>query len=476
MKTVLMLVNGFGIETDDSYEVYKQELMPNFDMLMKKYIFSRITSKVNTIYEGYRNMSLEIGELYNYHIYTRENNNGNIKQNANVTNIINELNNKKSKLHLFAFVDTSLKISENIKSFIKTINELKDKKIFVHIVLTSTNYEDYPNILDTLSRINVDISEYATIGMVLGLETILNSNPIIELNFFLKTLITEVGERWQSFKQKLDVSYGTKKAPTSIKPFVVNNGFALSNNDLVMIWNYDNIDLTNFINGIKAINYGKEVTNNINFYSLFPITYQTQIPYILNYEKSERSLASNMKGLNFKSLVVANTKDINVINYYLNGLDSVNNPDITYVDVNNVNYDVSGIVNLINSYPQELIIINYDITNVDTVEKLQEELKNIDNVIGGIYNYFINNDINIIISSLYGMEKTIPNEKEEICHVKYDKVPVIYVNKNITKKDYLINDGNIDGLLKLCYKTVNNEYKGEIMLERKNLLYRLLFK
>ena len=68
-------------------------------------------------------------------------------------------------------------------------------------------------------------------------------------------MITEVGERWQSFKQKLDVSYGTKKAPTSIKPFVVNNGFALSNNDLVMIWNYDNIDLTNFINGIKAINY-----------------------------------------------------------------------------------------------------------------------------------------------------------------------------------------------------------------------------
>ena len=56
-----MLVNGFGIETDDSYEVYKQELMPNFDMLMKKYIFSRITSRVNTIYEGYRNMSLEIG-------------------------------------------------------------------------------------------------------------------------------------------------------------------------------------------------------------------------------------------------------------------------------------------------------------------------------------------------------------------------------------------------------------------------------
>ena len=476
MKTVLMLINGFGIEKDDSFEVYNQEIMPTFDTLMKKYIFARLTSGVNTIYEGYRNMSLEIGELYNYHIYTRESDNGNIKQNNTVNQILTGLDTRKSKLHLFAFVDTSLKISDNIKSFLKTVNELKDKKIYIHIVLTSTNYEDYPRILDTLSKINVDISEYATIGMVIGLETILNSNPIVELNFFLKTLITEVGERWQSFKQKLDVSYGTKKSPTSMKPFVVNNGFALGSNDLFMIWNYDNIDLTNFINGVKAINYGKETTNNISFYSLFPITYSEQIPYVLNYEKSEKSLSANMKGLNFKSLVMSDTKDINVINYYLNGLDNVNNQDITYIDISQVGYNVEKIVNIINTYPQELTIINYDITKSDTIEKLQEELSQIDKVIEGIYNIFINNDLNIIISSIYGMEKTLPNEKEEMCHVKYDKVPIIYVSKQITRKDYIINDGNINDLLKICYKSINQNYHGETMLIKKNFLYKLIFK
>ena len=476
MKTVMMLINGFGIETDDSYEVYNQELMPTFDTMMKKYIFSRITSDVNTVYEGYRNMSLEIGELYNYHIYSRESDNGNIKQNAVITNIMSELDTRKSKLHLFAFVDTSLKISENIKSFLKTINEEKNKKIFIHIVLTSTNYEDYPKILDTLSRINIDISEYATIGMVLGLETILNSNPVIELNFFLKTLVTEVGERWQSFKQKLDVSYGTKKSPTSIKPFVVNTGFSVGNNDLFIVWNYDNIDLTNFITGIQSINYGKDVTNSIKFYSLFPITFKEQIPNILDYEISEKSLAANMKGLGFKTLMLSQTKDVSVINYYLNGLQNINNSDITYMDIEPIQYNVESIVNTINTRNEELIILNYDITNCQTVEELQKSLSQIDNVIKGIYNIFVNNDLNIIVSSLYSMEKNIPNEKEEICHIKYDKVPLIYVSKQITKSNYIITEGNIDGLLKLCYKTVNNAYNGETMLNKKNLLYKLIFK
>ena len=74
------------------------------------------------------------------------------------------------------------------------------------------------------------------------------------------------------------------------------------------------------------------------------------------------------------------------------------------------------------------------------------------------------------------MEKTLPNEKEEMCHVKYDKVPIIYVSKQITRKDYIINDGNINDLLKICYKSINQNYHGETMLIKKNFLYKLIFK
>ena len=388
----------------------------------------------------------------------------------------NELESRKSKLHLFVFVDKSTMIVENLKSFLKNINSNHDKKIYLHLVLTSTNYLDYPLILDVLSKINIELNEEATIATIFGLETMLNSNPVTELNFYLKMLITEVGEKWQSFSQKLDVSYGTKKSPTSIKPFVVNSGFSIEKDDLCLIWNYDSIDITNFVNGIKSINYGSDNINNIKFYSLFPIVYSESIPYFLNYEVAKNSLASNMKGLGFKSLIITKNDHVNAINYYLNGLQNINNPDITYLSIDNIMYDVNAIVNIINTYPQEFIVFDYDITDIESIEGLQERLSNIDKVIGGVYENTKMNTYSIIISSIYGMEKTIPNQKGEVCHVIYNKVPIIFVDSFITKRNYLIDEGNVNDLFKICYKSINKKYPGETLVVKKNFLYRLIFK
>ena len=476
MKTILFLMNGFGIEGKNSYSVYDANIIPNIEYLRNRYIFQTLNTNNKTMYEGFRNISLEIGELYNYHIFNRESLNNNLYKNSIYLNLKKSIEEKKSKLHMFVFVDKSTMIVENLKSFLKNINKDHDKKIFLHLVLTCSNYEDYPLIIDTLSKINIELNEEATIGLVFGLETMLNNNPITELNFFLKMLITEVGEKWQSFSQKLDVSYKTKKSPTSMKPFVVNNGFSIDKNDLCMIWNYDKIDITNFINGIKSINYKDENQNNIEFYSLFPITYNDNIPYLLNYEVARKSLASNMKGLGFKTLVITESKHVNVLNYYFNGLENINNPDITYLGIDNIMYDTNSLVNIINTYKEELMIFNYDVTNIKSIEELQEILKKIDDVIGGIYKNTEKNSYSIIISSLYGMEKNIPNNKGEICHVLYNKVPIIYVDAFINKKNYLIEEGSVNELLKICYKTINKKYPGETLVNKKNFLYRLIFK
>ncbi len=476
MKTILFLMNGFGIETKNSYSIYDAELMPTFDELSRKYMFSTLNTRVRSIYEGFRNMSLEVNELYNYHIYQREALEEKILKNSTYNTINNELTNRQSKLHIYAFVDTSEMIIDNLKHFLRNINKEKNKKIFLHLVLTNTNYEDYPQIIEVLSKINIELNEYATIGVVLGLETILNSNSAVELNFFLKMLISEFGEKWQSFNQKLDVSYRTKKAPTSIRPFIVNNGFTLEANDLCMIWNYDNIDISNFINSVKNINYGKEVKNNISFYSLFPITYNEPVLNVLNYEVAKNSLATNMQGLGFKTLVLTETKYVNAINYYLNGLESVNNPNISYLSLDNYLYDVNTVVNIINKYPQELIIFNYDLSNFSSVEEFQGVLRKMDALIKGIYDNAKKNSHSLIISSIYGVQKTVPNAKGEICHIEYDKVPIVYIDSFITKANYVINNGDIDSLFRVCYKTINKKYPGDVLITKKNLLYRLIFK
>lgn len=475
MRTILFLINGFGIEAKDSYSVYDEKLMPNFDKLSKKYMFSTLDSSVYNTVDGFRSMSLEMNELYNYNIYSRDAMSGKIAASTTVTSINNCLNERKSKLHLFCFVDTSLKIVDNLKHFLTLINKEQNKKIYLHIVLTSSNYKDYPAILDVLSKINIELSELATIGMVMGLSNLLNGNPETEMNFFLRTLITEVGERWSSFKQKLDFSYGTKSTPLSVKPFVVNPGFGITNDDVIMIWNYDNLDISNFINAVKAINYGDK-QNNTTFFSLFPIVYKETIPHILNFEVANKSLSTNMKGLGFKTLIACEKNEINGINYYLNGLQMVNNPDISFICLNDKLFDIPTILSVINTYKQELLIINYNITETNSVEELKELLSKIDMVIGAIYDNSAHESYSMIISSLYGMNQTLNSSSGEICNIKYNKVPIVYIDNFITKRDYLINSGDISLLFRVCYKNINKNYPGESLITKKNLLYRLVFK
>ena len=475
MRSVLFLINGFGIESKESYNIYDETVMPNFDKLSKSYMFAKLDSHVFNTVDGFRSMSLEMSDLYNYEIYTRNADNGKIAANPLVMNISKSLNEKKGKLHLLCFVDTSFKVVDNLKHFITLINKERDKKVFIHVILTSNNYQDFPRIFEVLSKINVSLDGMATMGMVMGLSNILNSNPVVELNFLLRNMITEMGEKWASFKQKLDFSYGTKTAPSLVKPFVVNSGFSIGNNDIFMIWNYDNIDISNYISGVKSINYGK-VANSIDFYSLFPVTYKENIPYILNFEIAKKSLATNMTGLGFKTMIACEKDEIQAINYYLNGMQMVNNPNISFVCLEDKKLDPSTVVNLINAYNQELMVISYNIKSVSTVEELKALLTKIDMVIGAIFDNTAKNSYNIIISSLYGMNKVLPNASGEMCNVFYSKVPIIYVSNFITKKDYLINDGNIDEIFKICYKSIKKEYPGETLITRKNFLYRLIFK
>ena len=71
-KTVLFLINGFGVEKKESYSIYDASIMPTFEELTKTKLFSTIDSKVNNYYDAYRNISLDVNELFNYTILDKD--------------------------------------------------------------------------------------------------------------------------------------------------------------------------------------------------------------------------------------------------------------------------------------------------------------------------------------------------------------------------------------------------------------------
>ena len=75
------------------------------------------------------------------------------------------------------------------------------------------------------------------------------------------------------------------------------------------------------------------------------------------------------------------------------------------------------------------------------------------------------------------MNKVLENvQSGEKCNIVYNKVPFVFADSFITKKDNLLNDGFISDIFKTCYKAMKKEYNGETLIARKNIIYRLVFK
>ena len=256
-KTVLFLINGFGVEKKESYSIYDATLMPTFEELTKNYLFGTIESKVNNYYDAYRNISLDVNELYSYSLLDKDILDKKLTTNKTLVTLKQDFDAKKGNLHIFCLVDTSLKIVEHLKETLKYLNPDRNKKVFLHFVISSNSIEDYEMLVDVFSHINIELAEYAPIGFIMGLSAIDNTAKQVDLNFFFKMFISKVGEKWQSFKQKFDVLYGMKTLPRNTKPFIVNSNFELTKDDIFFFYNYDNINLTNFVDTLSAINFEK---------------------------------------------------------------------------------------------------------------------------------------------------------------------------------------------------------------------------
>lgn len=477
-KTVLFLINGFGVEKKESYSIYDSSLMPTFDDLTKNYLFSTIDSKVSNYYDGYRNASLDVSELYNYSIIDNDIVNKTFVTKENLVKLKNEHEQKKGNLHIFCLVDTSLKIVDHLKETLKFLNPNNDKnkKIYLHLIISSNNIDDYKYLVDVFSHLNIELGEIAPIGFILGLSSIDNTAKQVDLNFFFRMFISKVGEKWQSFKQKFDVLYGTKTIPRNTKPFIVNSSFNLTKDDTFFFFNYDNINLTNFLNTLANISYGEE-KNNYSYYSLFSVTSNLNIPYMYETTFASNSLVSNLENINATATILADTKKIGIINYFCNGLKNEVSNRLNFIDVAPFLNNPTALVSAINQLTSDLIIINYDIDNVTKTLDLKEKLKLVDILIKAIYDNMNGSKYTFIISSLFGMSKIMINEKGNICQVIFTgKVPFIYIDDFITKKDYLIEPGNINDIFKSTYKSIKSDSKYDSIVEKKNGLYKLFFK
>ena len=461
-KTILFLMNGFGVEQIGSHSVYNANLMPNLDSYTKKYLFSSIETSAFNIREGYRLFSTGCDMPLTYSLIDQYNEKLNDSQNLNF--FLNSVNNE-GKIQLFFFVESD-KSLEHLKQFVAFIRTKKQNPIFLHLVLSSFNDNSYKDLEKIINRVIYD-SKDCKIATIIGE----NSLKAINLSTYMNMLQKEVGEKWREISRKISSLISLKIMPKDVKEFYINEGFSINSNDIFFFYNYEMSDMTNFSNEIS------KVTNHNNYFSMFPIK---NIKYpMFSYPSSGISIINSINKIDVKTLVLANDTMIPLMNYYAQGLQNISSPNLSFSKIDdNLFTDFDYMKAIINDPEFNLTIINYQIDDAKDINELNNKLVNLDKILGNIHDFCLEKDYSLFISSLYGMKKELPIDNYVKAQVNFStKVPVIVIDKVFNKTNFNIDLGNIYNLSQTVYTNVNNNYTGgDVIIKKKNSLLKLLKK
>ena len=471
-RNILLLINGFGVEQRDSYNVYSENLMPNLDKLTKTCMFSSISSNDLDYITAYRTFSIGINEALTYSVVNNAINNECYKKNDLFKYLISQLNTISTRLHIICYWDNDTTIYQLI-TYLRELTTLTKVGIYVHLIMNQKSLNDYRNIEKNLNSLNYEIGNNVKIGIIGGAD-----NNLLYKDFN-KMLVAESGEKWKDITKKVSTLYDTRTIPSQTRVFALNDGFALNDNDSILFFNYSNINVTPYTKELIEQRLRQLNLGTIKFYSLFPVKSENvNIPHLYDYAVSSTYTLNSLKSIGAKCMVMAKKDYCININNYLTGLRNIFDNDLKYMPTDNgFIYDGPTLLNVISSLKEELVIVNFEIDDCKTVEEIKDRLYRIDSVIGTIYGYTSQNNMGLFISSLYGLERQMYNVKHELCKINFStRVPVVVADASITKKNYIITEGNVYDLANSVYKNINSQYKIEGIVQKKKGLLSIFKK
>lgn len=461
-KTVLFLMNGFGIEQTDSYNVYNSKLMPNLDSYTQKYMFSSIEDNSYNYMDGYRLFSTGSTIPLTYQLL--KNYMENFEKNPNMNFYLNSIN-SETKVQLFIFIEND-KSLEHLKNLLKFIRTKHNNTIFLHIVLTSPDLNNYKELEHIITKINYDYKE-CKIGTIIG-KNVLCGN---DLSMYMNLLKNEVGEKWREISRKFSALTTSKNSPIDVKEFYMNEGFKISENDVYFFFNYDYLDLTNLLNNITSL------APNSKFFSMFQIK---GIKYpMFAYPISGKSMVNSLKSIEAKGLILTENSYVNQINYMANGLNNVVADNLFFVPTNEaLLLDKNKLNVILNDSKYDLTIIDYRIDNVETLEQLNDKLAKLDVILGYVHDICIEKGISLFISSLYGIKKNITVDNFTKAFINFSgKLPLIVIDPVFNKVNFRLGFGNTFNLAHTVYTNINKKYKdGEVLIKKKSILSKMIKK
>lgn len=458
-KTILLLINGFGVERNGSAEVYSPKLMPNLDYMIKNYLFGNLITTAGDYNSAYKAFSIpektkEQEDEIDYMIFEKK-----LDANAVLQQARDSVG-AENNLHIFYSVDSIAKFNQ-VRELLKILNAQKDKKVFLHLVMTSTSTAAYDGIKKIISKISFELSEYCKVGMIMGRNKI-NSDDV------LRAFYRELGEHWNESEKKFNILEKEVVAPENAGVFIITGGFSLKENDTVLFMNYDEVEMEKF--------YADFTKMPVKLFSLFP--FKENIPFMFKKDE-DRSVCftSTLEKHEIKVLLFTTEARINDINYLLNGMEKKKSPNITYA-VNDMGLfsTKDAVAALIDNQPYDGFILDYTIAGYNKMDSIKTDLSNIDGVIKNISDAAKEKGYTFIVSSLYGVHTPVMDGVVQKVIDFSGKVPIVFQSNTFAKSEYALNSGSVYALAQTFLTNINDEVKANKLVHKLSSIEKMLTK
>lgn len=475
-KSIIFLINGLGIERPGSYSISIDQSMPNLSRVKEtSYFTTAITSSLE-YRSAYQRFFL--GDTYNTEIEYIKNNiiNENIKDNPLTPTFVNNINIDNTKLHIFV-EPTTKKVVDEINDFMKLFQFSQNKKIYMHLLLSQQTVSEYDKLISIIDYIKYHLDDRITAGFVIGKES-LSEVLTKEQNDYMKKLFFYCSaERWTETDKKLNILKEQNIRPCEAPGFCTNNDCFISNNDTIFFFNTKRENYDNFIHAIfdNMETVFKE-QQNIKICSLIKLYTEFNIPAFTENINYSNSLANIIQKYNKKVLIVADRNNINLINFYANGLNNVNNTNIAFAEHTDDLYNKEYIDNLINNSQYDLFIFDYYMDTSSTINHLKEELGKLDIIIGNLA-AVSENKHSLFISSLFGLKKELPvaDYNQEKVLINYEmQIPIFFYDYTYLRSKYDLFPGETNNILTSALRCIIESDEIETLIRPKTLLGSVL--
>ena len=455
-KSVIFLINGLGIEKTGSYSISIDQTMPNLSKTREtSYFTTAVTSSLEykTAYQRFF-----LGDTYKMEIDYIKNKviNDQIINNPVYQDVTKNIAISGTKLHFFV-EPTNERVVDLINNLVNTFTLEEKKHIYLHLLLSQQTVGEFDKLITIVNYIMFHLNTHITVGFVIGKESMSEVLTKDEADYAKKLLFYCSAERWTETDKKLIDLKTSNIRPCEVKGFCTTNNCYISNNDTVIFFNTKRENYDNIIGAINnsSVDVFKEEPS-LHLYSLIKLYSNYNVPCFVENVNYENSLSNILAKNNKKALILTDRENLNLVNFYANGMNSVNNPLIMFAGKDDNLYNKEYINRLINGTPYDLFIFDYHMDVSSTINNLKDQLSKLDIIIGNIADCCVNKN-SLIITSLYGLRKELPvaDYNNEIVLINYEmQIPIFFFDYAYPKSKYDLFPGETNDILSTALRCI----------------------